>query len=170
MANGTFAEENLQQRYMVKIVILCLLLFPGFVNGQQYFGKTQDQVKKDLQQYIKKNKSLAATLEQTDSSIHLSVPGPTSQPADFYYYFDKTGKCVSQKTITYCDSCFSKFLQTLLQQEKYNWKKINENQYISGYSQGLLIELPAEEKQYWFLLMKVDWSRELYKLLTGRDE
>ncbi len=163
-------QQILNTYHMSKLILLCLLLFPGFVKGQQYFGKTQPQVKKELQQYIKKNKSLGATLEQTDSTIHLSVPGPASQPADFYYNFDKSGNCVSQKTITYCDSCFSKFLQPLLQQEKYKWKKINENQYISSYSEGLLIELPAEENQYWFLLMKLSWTKELYKLLTGRDE
>lgn len=162
-------QHILNTYHMSKFIILCLLLFPGFAKGQQYFGKPQSQVKKELQQYIKKNKSLAATLEQTDSTIHLSIPGPASQPADFYYNFDKTGKCVSQKTITNCDSCFNKFLQPLLQQEKYNWKKINENQYISNFAEGLLIELPAEEKQYWFLVMKVSWTKELYKLLTGRD-
>jgi hypothetical protein len=163
-------QQNFNRYHMSKFILLYLLLFPGFVKGQQYFGKTQSQVKKELQQYIKKNKSLGATLEQTDSTIHMSVPGPASQPADFFYSFDKTGKCVSQKTVTYCDSCFRKFLQALLQQEKYKWKKINENQYISSYSESLLIELPAEEKQYWFLLMKVSWTKELYKLLTGRDE
>ena len=49
--------------------------------------------------------------------------------------------------------------------KKFEWNKINENQYISKFEEKLMIELPAENYDHSFSILKVEWTKELYELL-----
>jgi hypothetical protein len=56
-------------------------------------------------------------------------------------------------------------LNKVLEKKGYQWKKINENQYISSFSDQLLIELPVEKKEFYFTIYRAQWSREVYDIL-----
>jgi hypothetical protein len=151
---------------MVRI-ILFVLLMPVCGFTQNNIGKYKKQVKKYLQGQIKRNDSLTITLTDNDSLLTFSIKAGKTLPADFIYGFNKNGKCQMEKVIAGCDSCFNKFLKNVLSQKKYDWKKINENQYVSKYNTRMMIELPPENKDFSYTILKTDWNKNMYKLLTG---
>ena len=153
---------------MNRILTFCFLLIS--INGftQNFIGNTKSQVTKKLNDYIRKNDTLNAAINVTDTAIILNVKGSPSLPADFIYKFNKEGKCISEKTIAYCDSCYNKFLKAALNNKKYGWKKINGNQYVSNFASQMLIELPVNETDLSFIILKTAWNREMYKMLKGQ--
>jgi hypothetical protein len=151
---------------MTRLIILLFILLPFSGFAQKYINKKKAEVKKELDKYITDNKSINATLSETDTSLVLNIPGTTTQQANFVYFFDKEGKCRSQKTTANCDSCIAKYLQQALQQGKYNWRKINENQYISSFEEKLMIETPADGKEFSFMILRTDWSKILYDMFA----
>jgi hypothetical protein len=152
---------------MKRIIIALLLLSPATIFSQNFIGKNKKQVKKFLQQQITKNDSLTITLTDNDSVILYSIKAGKVLPADFVYGFTNAGKCRLEKVTAECDSCYQKFLRTVLEQKKYGWKKINENQYISKYAARLMIELPAESKELSYTILRTKWSKQLYNQLKG---
>ncbi len=152
---------------MKKIYLALLLLIPAIGFSQQFIGKSKSQVKKELQHQIKKNDTLSIVLTENDSSLVCSVNDKKISPADFIYGFDKAGKCQSEKVIVGCDSCYKKFLQGVLTQKKYGWKKINENQYVSKYAAQMMIELPTDNKSFQYIILRTEWNKELYDMMTG---
>jgi hypothetical protein len=153
---------------MARLILFLLLLFPAISNAQYYLTKTRGQVKKELGKYLEKYDSLSGTISETDSSVQLSIKQGSSQPADFIYLFNKAGKCRVEKVISYCDSCHTKFLKHVLDNKKYGWKKINGNQYVSAYRYRMMLELPPEGNETYYMILHTDWSKDLYKLLTER--
>jgi hypothetical protein len=152
---------------MTRIIAFCFVLisFSGF--SQTYINKNKAQVKKELNEYITKNDSLNATIKETASSIILTIKGQGALPADFIYHFDKKGKCNSEKVMTNCDSCYNKYFQATLDRKEYRWRKINENQYISSFAAKMMIELPPDSKDFSFTILRTDWSKQMYDLLTA---
>lgn len=152
---------------MWRIGLLLFLLLPTFGSSQNFIGKKKAQVLKELQAYAKKNDSLTATITDKDSIITCSITADKTQPADFIYGFDKNGRCQSEKVTASCDSCYTKYLQKVLGEKKYEWKKVNENQYISKYAVRLMIELPAESKELTYTILRTNWNKKVYKMLKG---
>jgi len=152
---------------MNRLTFLLLLLLPATVFSQNFIGRSKAQVKKFLQKQILKNDSLDITLTEDDPFLRYSIKAGKTLPADFVYGFNKSGKCQSEKIIALCDSCFNKFLTNILSEKRYQWKKINENQYVSKYGARMMIELPPENKDFSYTILKTDWNKEMYKLLTG---
>ena len=148
-------------------IILFLLLLPAAGFSQNFIGKNKAWVKKYLQKQISKNDSITITLTDNDSALLYSIKAGKTLPADFIYGFNKSGKCQSEKIIAGCDSCFNKFLKNLLSEKRYEWKKINENQYVSKYAAQRMIELPPENNNFSYTILKTDWNKNMYKLLTG---
>lgn len=107
-------------------------------------------------------------VEDMDSAFVIAYKDQSLQPVVFIYGFNKKGKCWSEKVIARCDSCFTKYLQGVLDQEKYGWKKINENQYVSKYSYRLMLEFPPENKDFSYVILRTDWTKELYRTLTNQ--
>lgn len=151
---------------MIRIILFFLLL-PVTGISQNFIGKSKAQVKKFLQKKILKNDSLDITLTDEDLFLRFSIKAGKTLPSNFIYGFNKSGKCQSEKIIALCDSCFNKFLTNILSEKKYQWKKINENQYVSKYSARMMIELPPENKDFAYTILKTDWNKNMYKLLTG---
>jgi len=148
------------------IIFILLLFFPATVYSQQYFDKSKSEVKKELEAYLLDNKAINPALTETDSTLVLMVNDPVAQTARFIYGFDRaTGQCNYQRTEAGCNSCYKNYLNNLLGQKSYDWKKINENQYVSKFADRLLLELPVEAKDYSFALFKTQWTKELYDLL-----
>lgn len=147
------------------LILLLLLPVAGF--SQNFIGQSKPAVIKRLQAEIRKNDSLQIILTDTGSTVHYSVKAGKVQPADFIYGFDENGKCQSEKIKASCDSCFKKYLQKALDQKKYKWKKINENQYVSRYAKKMMIELPGEGNDFSFIILRTTWTKKLYALLMN---
>lgn len=154
---------------MKKIILIATLtlLLPAAIFAQNYINKSKSYVLKGLKKYSTDNPTAAATISETDSTIVMNIPGSAMQPATFSYYFDQKGKCMAEKTKASCDSCLNKFLAYALQQKKFNWKKINENQYVSSYKKKLMIELPADNSDKSMSILRMSWSKTLYKMLAA---
>ena len=151
---------------MTRIIIFFFALLPFSGFAQKYIDQKKADVKQELAKYIKDNEKIKATLSETDTSLVLNIPGTTTQQASFVYFFDKEGKCRSQKTTAKCDTCIDLYLQEALRQVKYKWRKLNENQYISSFEEKMIIELPADGKEFSFTILRSDWSKILYDMLT----
>jgi hypothetical protein len=96
---------------MYRVVIVFLLLMPATGFSQLYINKTKSHVKQELSKYISKNDSITTTITETDSTLLMAVRGAGATEADHIYSFDKSGKCSSEKTVTWCDSCLEKLLK-----------------------------------------------------------
>lgn len=151
---------------MIRFIISALLLLPLSVTAQKYIDKSREYVKNELKKYVAENKTFKPKLAEKGQSLTLIVNDPSAQQAEFTYQFDETsGLCNLQKTSSSCDSCYKKYLQNLLDQKEYQWKKINESQYISRFSDYLLIEMQTEDNKQSFTLIKTQWTKELYDLM-----
>lgn len=150
----------------MRLIFFILFFLPLSLFSQQYIDKSRDYVKKELGKYVAANKAIKPVLEEKGSSIVLTINNPAAQTAVFTYQFDEvTGLCNYQKTISPCDSCYKKYLQKLLELKRYEWKKINESQYVSRFSDYLLIELQTEGDEQSFTLLKTQWTKELYEMM-----
>lgn len=119
--------------------------------------------------------------EKAESALKKAYPGTSGQPAVYprkdsilvrvnnqtqlIYVFDQKGLCNTETLNTRCDSCHDGYLKIVLDKKKFNWKKINENQYISRFEDNLMIELFPEGEVRTFSILRADFTRELYDLL-----
>jgi hypothetical protein len=155
------------KNYKMFRIAFILMLLPATCFSQNFIGKSKDAVKKELQVQILPDESLTKTLSDNDSSIILSLYAGTSRYTDFFYGFDKSGKCKSEKIKSGCESCFNNHLDKILEQKMFEWKKINGNQYVSKYSDYLLVEIQTEKNNYSINILRTDWTRELYTMITS---
>jgi hypothetical protein len=146
---------------MFRLIIVILLFVPATGFSQLYINKNKSQVKQELDKKLLKEDSIT----ETDSTLVLKVRGSNVIEADHIYSFDKSGKCISEKTITRCDSCHEKLFQQLLAEKKYNWKKINMNQYVSDFTTGVFIEVQVTSNTWSFTVFKFDLDEKMYKFL-----
>ncbi len=118
---------------------------------------------------------------KAETALKKAYPGKSGQPAVYtrkdsilvqvsdltqlIYVFDKKGLCMTETTSTRCDSCYNGYLEVLLNKKISNWKKINENQYISRYEDNMMIELVPEAEIRTFSIFRADFTREVYELL-----
>lgn len=150
---------------MLRFIIGFLILFPLTGFSQLYINKTKSQVKQDFGKKFLKKDGISASITETDSSLLLKVRGSGAIEADHIYSFDKSGKCSTEKTVTWCDSCYEKLLQPLLVAKKYKWKKINMNQYISEFSAGFFVEIQVTGNTYSFTIFRLNLNRKMYRFL-----
>ena len=154
---------------MFRIIIVILLFLPATGFSQLYINKTKSQVKQELGKKILKKDSISASITETDSTLLLKIRGAGVIEADHIYGFDRSGKCSTEKTITWCDSCHEKLLQPLLAEKKYNWKKINMNQYVSEFSASLFIEIQVSDDTYSFTIFKFSLNKKMYDFLLEKN-
>ena len=147
-------------------IVIIFLLLPVFSFCQKHINQSRAQVKKELKSY--KPGTVKPLLTETDSSITMTLKKGATLTTVFIYEFDEAGKCKSEKVIANCDSCINKMLRATLKTGKHQWKKINETQYVSRFEDKLMIELPVENKDYSYSILRMDWNRIIYDLLIGK--
>jgi hypothetical protein len=150
---------------MIRLFIFICLVWPACCFSQGFIHKSRQQVKRELEKQIAKNDTLHILLLETDTSLHYSVRDPQLQPADFIYTFDESGKCNMEKVIASCDSCFTKYLQSALHNKRYQWKKLNNHLYISGFVQKRLLEIPVNSAEHSYTIRRMKWNRSVYNTL-----
>ncbi|HMK27985.1 MAG TPA: hypothetical protein VK483_18285 [Chitinophagaceae bacterium] len=154
---------------MFRFIILISLLLPATGFSQLYINKTKSQVKQELNKRFLKKDSISASITETDSTLLLKIRGAGVTEADHIYGFDRSGKCSTEKIVTWCDSCHEKLLQQLLADKKYNWKKINMNQYVSDFSESLFIEVQVMDDVYSFTILKFSLNKKMYDFLLEKN-
>lgn len=147
------------------LLIVSLLLISATGYSQRYINKNKSEVKKQLDKSSVKVEGILTIITETDSSITREVKGPGGVITDEVYRFSKSGKCIAEKTITPCDSCFEKLLKAVLDNKKYRWKQININQYVSEYAERLLLETQAINNIFSFTILTTDLNRKMYRSL-----
>jgi hypothetical protein len=90
-----------------------------------------------------------------------------SSPYKIGFWINQKGLCKIEMQEYLNKQAFENGLASILNQKKYNWKRINENQFISSYDQFLLLELPPESPEFKLKIFRTSWSKELYQLLTS---
>ena len=147
---------------MKKVFLLILFLAAAQLGltAQEYINKKKGEVITMLK--IKYQQTPLSVLTDT---VKMKLENTFAMPFDYIFTFDKTGRCKSETIITRCDSCLTGLLQKVLDLKKFEWNKINENQYISKFEEKLMIELPAENYDHSFSIFKVEWTKVLYELL-----
>ena len=150
---------------MIRTLCILLLLLPLSVLAQNRIDKSKKDVKEELEKYVAENRSYKPSLGETDSSITLTLNDPLARQVSFRYAFDITGKCNAETILASCDSCIKRMLRSVLDQKSFQWKKINENQYVSKFEDHLLVELPVENNEFAFTIYKAQWTKEIYDLL-----
>jgi hypothetical protein len=80
---------------------------------------------------------------------------------------NKSDKCIMEKILAASVTDYRHYLQSVVTDDKYEWKKINENQYVSKFDQYLMLETPPNNDVNSFTILRTKWTKEMYKLLTG---
>jgi hypothetical protein len=137
-------------------------------HGQGFINKSRKELLKHLESERMKPGNPAAVISVSDSSITYSVRDDNMKPADFIYSFNTKGKCVSEKVIASCDSCFQKYLSAVLAKEKYRWKKMTDHQYASKYTFRLLLEINPGNAQYTYQILRSGLTYSQFRKLTGQ--
>ena len=150
---------------MIRILALLFLIAPLFSTAQELVSKSRSDLKYELNKYIEGNSSKSPKLIESDSALVLTVFEPGIEQVKHVFKFDAAGKCKLEKILVTCDSCVKEELNKVLEKKDYQWKKINENQYISRYSDQLLIELPVEKNDFYFTIYRAQWTKEVYDIL-----
>jgi hypothetical protein len=151
-----------------RILMLLALLFPLPVLGQAYINLPKKQVRRTLEKQVASHDTIHILLTETDTSLQYSVRDKKMSEADFIYLFENN-KCNTEIVIAGCDSCFTRYLQKALNRPKLGWKKLKENVYISSFAKKMMLEIPANNIPFSFIIRRMKWNREVYHtLLAGK--
>jgi hypothetical protein len=150
---------------MIRCLLLSLILLPFFSIAQGKVGKLRSEVRQDISTWISKNNHYYPSLKEADSVMTLSIRDMVYGKVQFQYTFNKDSICITEKTITSCDSCRRNYLNAVLEQGGYEWRRLNGNQYISKFGDHLMIEIPGNEKDMSFTIYQVAWTKEVYDML-----
>lgn len=152
---------------MKKSFLIVTLLFPILCCSQIWVNMNKQSIKMEFDLIKKDNTAINLNISETDSTLLIEKTTSLTSRIDYSFQFDKNGLCKSVKTIYDCTPCYTKGLAVLLKIEKYNWKKINENQYVSNFEENLMIELPTDNDTNSIHLIRMEWTKVLYDLLTN---
>jgi hypothetical protein len=129
-------------------------------------GKTKEVVQKELNTWKDANASFFPKITDAAMTTTLAIKDPGYGVVKFVYTYNKDKICNNEKTIAINDSARRNYLNSVLEQRGYEWKKLNGNQYISKFSDKLMIELPGDPRNFSFTVYRVDWTKETYDMLN----
>lgn len=148
-----------------ELFFLLFLLTCTTVHSQDYINKKKTDVVAYLKKKYQQDNSEKTSIIEEKDTVRLQLKDPANQLYDYLLAFDGAGSCKSETIMTRCDSCLAVLVQQVLAKKKYKWKQLNENQYVSRFEDNLMIELPADNTYHSFSVLRVEWTKELYKLL-----
>jgi hypothetical protein len=150
----------------MKYLLLITFCFWGVSSfSQGYIGKSRQKIIKGLTKYLEKDSVTNSPIKESADAIVLSVNDPKLKQVDFIYYTNSLNKCIAEKVIARCDTCYTKFTNNILADKNYGWKKVQDNLYVSKYNKKLQLELYKED-QFTYVIRKTNWTKEEYNRLT----
>lgn len=142
------------------LILFFLLSGTGFLQAQDYINMPYSKAEAALRKAYPADNKQPNVYPRKDS-ILVRI----NSQSQLIFVFDEKGLCTTETINTRCDSCHDGYLKNILDKKKYNWKKINENQYISRFEDNLMIELFPEGEIRTISVLRADFTRELYELL-----
>ena len=155
-------------RIMQKFIVAILLSLPLLGHAQIHINESKEAIKNTIEQLKSYNPASTFTIAETDSSLNVVQQDADNQRIEKNFSFDKNGKCQNEFILYTCQNCYAKTLQTILSKTSYKWKKINENQYISRFEDKLMLELPSEKDVYKIYIIRANWNKIIYDMITGQ--
>ncbi|MER3465270.1 MAG: hypothetical protein C4329_13510 [Chitinophagaceae bacterium] len=151
------------KKYFVAVVILlsCITSF-----GQASIGDLRVTVRGKLQPIIKKD-CFQCEMTETDSTISVLSKDSTALPALFIYHFTENKKCYKEESIAHCKPCFDKYLATAPGKKEYEWVKVDDKHWVSKYPEKLILEITDDQKDYSFIIYRMNWDKGLYSKLIA---
>ena len=147
------------------IFISSVLISTGFSQG--FINRNKSTVRKYLETYTAQHK-LKTIIEDTDSSLIFLIRDSSVHQLDVIVHFDRAGKCDRETRSTNCDSCCKKYITQTLDNNEFEWTKINDNTYIS---RPLIMDTPdGKEEPYSFTIQRNDMRRKEYKAAVKGKE
>lgn len=154
---------------MMRYIILLTLLFPLALHAQQHLGKSRQALTDEMLQLSKKNPQSKAEFDNQRNRLLLTTKDSLGHTLYYEYGFDEqSGACITEMIKADCESCIRNAMNRLLSYAAYEWKKINESQYVSRFEDYLLIEWQQSGNDFSFTLIKTAWTRELYNLMKEK--
>lgn len=127
-------------------------------------GYSKSLLKKNLERYIVENNFKNSTIQESDTTLLSSIKDSTFYANEFYYHFDKSGKCDEERKISKSSNCLTGYLNGVLSDTEYKWNKINDRLYLSKFSKRRIVELVDDGTSSPYIrITKVDWSRTEYE-------
>lgn len=149
----------------MKKTILCLLtLLPLLAFSQSYLGRAKQDILKEasagsLYSFTEKNGMLERHEQNEQAKSWVMVLG-----------FDSAGHCNAEKHYTRCGDCQRYALSSVLRKKKYRWKSINNNQYLSKFAAGLLLEVQFYDEKYFITYLPSGLDLATYQSITKRKK
>jgi hypothetical protein len=154
------------------LVVFLFTLLPNLLRAQLFINRSKDNVRQELEKQKSRYDSTRVGLFETDSTIIFGIKDPTSLGglAIFVYYFNEKGKCIAERTIAYCDSCFKKYLGKVLTRKEFKWTKLNAHTYISSFTKRVMLEMGQGKDKLSFVIRKMNWTFISYRTLQRSVE
>lgn len=150
---------------MIRLLFL-FLLAPAAVFSQNLIGQSKTQIRQAIENGWGTETSEPVKIADKDSLITFTF-GSDSTVFELICGFDRSGKCSMEKISSAFEPCYEEQLKNVLGQELIGWKKINENQYISKFSEKKLLEIQLQNNNFAFAILRTDWNEEIYKMILG---
>jgi hypothetical protein len=150
--------------------ITLLLLICSSIDAQEQIGRDRITVKNSLGKAVSIKDTLNRQLLVTDSTMILTLKNVAGNTVlTTVCSFSKKGIWYEEKTTAPCATCLTPWLEKVLAEKSYGWKKINEHQYITGFEHKMFLELPPEGEISSFKIFRVEWTKEMYEILKGSN-
>lgn len=139
--------------------------------AQEQIGKTKADVREFLKQEAsKKEKDITRKIQDHDSVITLQLTNITAaSTVNLVFTFNEKGICLQEKIHAEKAEWVKSYLDEVLAKTNFGFKKINEHQYISLFEKKVFLELPPEGSISSFNMFRVDWSRDMYDILSKSE-
>ncbi len=144
------------------ITLSFLLAVTNIGYSQQYISNNRSVAKKGFEKYVDLN-HFKKIIEETDTTITFILRDPKVQNLDILLHFDPSGKCNCETTKLSCDSCFQKYLGSILGARSYKWTRVSNNTYLSGLSYQLILTT-LQNTPNTFAIERSNMTRAAYKL------
>jgi len=153
---------------MKEIILAIVTLFLlGIAHAQGFINLNKTGSKNYLAKFSAKEKLQTATAE-TDSTLTFLIRDSAKQNLDLLLHFDALGKCYKETRVLSCDSCYQKMVNNTLSNKTYQWKKVDDQTYVSKYSKGLVLTLLAEGT-FSFVIQRSELGRKEYRRQFGKQ-
>lgn len=149
-------------------IIALFLLTCTCTYAQEQIGRDLATVRNSLKKAAGIPDTLKSQLQSSDSTVTLTLKNAAGNTVlTTVCSFNKKKICFEEKVSAPCAACLTPWLESILAEKTYGWKKINEHQYISGFEHKMFLELPPEGEVSSFKIFRVEWTKEMYGILKG---
>lgn len=145
------------------LVFSLLMLLSSFGFSQILVDYSYKKVEKILQKHFKNN---SVVVTKTDTNLIYLLRDSAYKHLDMYFSFNKDQKCTFQKVSFDCDSCYHKFLKSVMKTPFMDWKSIAPGQYVSR--DWLHSFLVTDDKNFTYTITWVNYSRKEYEQLIKK--